>query len=97
MGIEKGQYLRAILKKKNISQIELVNKINESGLTSIKAQNINNILNGSRGLGVKVARIIEIVLKLNDGVLTTIVVSSDKERKKIIDEVNAKAKELKLI
>ena len=97
MGIEKGQYLRAILKKKDISQIELVNKINESGLTSIKAQNINNILNGSRGLGVKVARIIEIVLKLNDGVLTTIVVSSDKERKKIIDEVNAKAKELKLI
>ena len=97
MWIEKGQYLRAILKKKDISQIELVNKINESGLTSIKAQNINNILNGSRGLGVKVARIIEIVLKLNDGVLTTIVVSSDKERKKIIDEVNAKAKELKLI
>lgn len=97
MGIQKGEYLRAILQKKKITQVELVNKINESGLTNIKAQNINNILNGSRGLGVKVARIIEIVLKLNDGVLTTVVVVSDSERKKIIDEVNTKAKEMKLI
>lgn len=97
MGIQKGEYLRAILQKKKITQVELVNKINESSLTNIKAQNINNILNGSRGLGVKVARIIEIVLKLNDGVLTTVVVASDSERKKIIDEVNTKAKEMKLI
>ena len=98
MKITAGQYLEMILKKMNITQAELVRRVNDCGIGRILLQNVNNIIHGHVPLGVQRAREIEIALKLPSNTLT--LVASDYNKygsKKTIEKVNEKAKQLKLI
>lgn len=94
MKITIGDYLGLILKKKKISQSEFARMINNSGLTHIQIQNINNCIKGQVPIGTERARIFEIVLDLPEGTLTNIATSFNKNA---IKQVNARAKELNLI
>ena len=63
-----GQYIKLILQKKNMTQQDLVNKLNELNFSAkggtITKHNISNILNGAVPLHYTMARRIEIALEL---------------------------------
>lgn len=63
-----GQYIKLILQKKNMTQQDLVNRLNELHLSAkggtITKHNISNILNGNLLLNYTMARRIEIALEL---------------------------------
>lgn len=63
-----GQYIKLILQKKNMTQQDLVNKLNELHFSAkggtITKHNISNILNGVVPLHYTMARRIEIALEL---------------------------------
>ena len=63
-----GQYIKLILQKKNMTQQDLVNKLNELHFSAkggtISKNNISNILNGNLPLHYTMARRIEIALEL---------------------------------
>lgn len=98
MKLTAGQYLEMILKKMNITQAELVRRINNCGIGKWRLQNINNVIHDHLPLGVQRAREIEIALKLEPNTLT--IVASDYGQygsKKTIEKVNERARELNLI
>lgn len=63
-----GQYIKLILQKKNMTQQDLVNKLNELHFSAkggtITKHNISNILNRAVPLHYTMARRIEIALEL---------------------------------
>lgn len=63
-----GQYIKLILQKKNMTQQDLVNKLNKLHFSAkggiITKHNISNILNGAVPLHYTMARRIEIALEL---------------------------------
>ena len=63
-----GQYIKLILQKKNMTQQDLVNKLNKLHFSAkggtITKHNISNILNGNLSLHYTMARRIEIALEL---------------------------------
>lgn len=72
-----GQYIKLILQKKNMTQQDLVNKLNELHFSAkggtISKNNISNILNGNLPLHYTMARRIEIALELPEYSLVEIV------------------------
>ena len=87
-----GQYIKLILQKKNMTQQDLVTKLNELRFSAkggtISKNNISNILNGHLPLHYTMARRIEIALELQKYSLVEIVgVPTTEFGKKELEEI----------
>ena len=84
--------VNVIMKRKNITKKEMLNKMNELDLGHGKPLNIthiDNLLSGSEKFGALWARRFEIVLDLEDGYLGNLV--KGKGQTKRVKELNQKA------
>ncbi len=70
-----GQYIQIVLKKKNMSSQDLVNRINELHLCNGKIYKnaISEMLNGNRKITKKVAEKMEVALNLPESSLTELI------------------------
>ena len=85
--------IRVIMKRKNITQKQLLDKMNELDLGDGKPlvkQHISNLLNGNEKFGTIWARRFEIALDLEEGYLTNLVKGKGNFNK--AKELNKKAK-----
>lgn len=90
-----GTYIKLILIKKNMTQQDLVNRLNELGLADhneiVRKHTISDIVNGKLTISPSMARKIEIALDVPKYSIVNIIgLPKTKESKKRLEEIEGK-------